>query len=377
MQCLLWQELLLAQYIGQKKERALGSSFCRNMLLSFVIAAVFTLVCVLFPTKIMSLYANDMETRANAAAYLKIYAYSLIPMAVTSIVSVLLHCVEKAYLPLIAGILSVVLNTVLNYVLIFGKCGFSPMGVRGAAIASVSAQIGACVLTLLFFFGRLAKVKGQIRFSLKSDRQSTGQYVRILAPVLICEFLWSAGENVYAAIYGNIGTDACAAMTMTGSVQGIMIGVLSGLSQAAGILIGKSLGNREYDKAYRDSARLMQYGILGAVFLSLALVFISPGYVLIYNVSGLVRGICVRILMVYAFIAPVKVCNMILGGGIIRSGGRTGYVMWIDMIGTWIFGVPLGLLAAFVLHLPIQYVYFMLSVEEVVRLLISFVIFRR
>lgn len=142
-------------------------------------------------------------------------------------------------------------------------------------------------------------------------------------------------------------------------------------------MIGKSLGNREYDKAYRDSARLMQYGILGAVFLSLALVFISPGYVLIYNVSGLVRGICVRILMVYAFIAPVKVCNMILGGGIIRSGGRTGYVMWIDMIGTWIFGVPLGLLAAFVLHLPIQYVYFMLSLEEVVRLLISFVIFRR
>lgn len=136
--------IMLAQYIGQKKERALGSSFCRNMLLSFVIAAVFTLVCVLFPTKIMSLYANDMETRANAAAYLKIYAYSLIPMAVTSIVSVLLHCVEKAYLPLIAGILSVVLNTVLNYVLIFGKCGFSPMGVRGAAIASVSAQIGAC-----------------------------------------------------------------------------------------------------------------------------------------------------------------------------------------------------------------------------------------
>lgn len=129
------------------------------MLLSFVIAAVFTLVCVLFPTKIMSLYANDMETRANAAAYLKIYAYSLIPMAVTSIVSVLLHCVEKAYLPLIAGILSVVLNTVLNYVLIFGKCGFSPMGVRGAAIASVSAQIGACVLTLLFFFGQAGKSK--------------------------------------------------------------------------------------------------------------------------------------------------------------------------------------------------------------------------
>lgn len=182
---------------------------------------------------------------------------------------------------------------------------------------------------------------------------------------------------MYAAIYGNIGTDACAAMTMTGPVQGIMIGVLSGLSQAAGILIGKLLGNREYDKAYRNSKRLMQYGILGSLCLSLVVALTSPNYVMIYNVSGQVRDICVNILMVYAIVAPVKVCNMILGGGIIRSGGKTGYVMWIDIIGTWIFGVPLGLLSAFVLYLPIQSVYFMLSLEEVVRLLISLVIFRK
>lgn len=369
--------IMLSQYIGQKNEKALAGSFNRNMMLSLVIAAVFMFVCVMFPNRIMSFYTNDLETSEAAAAYLKIYAYSLILMAVTAIASVLLRCMEKAFLPLIAGILSVALNTVLNYVLIFGKCGFSPMGVKGAALASVIAQFGGCVLTLLLFFGSLAKVKLRIRFSLTSDRQSAKRYIKILAPVLICEFLWSAGENVYAAIYGNIGTDACAAMTMTGPVQGILIGVLSGLSQAAGILIGKSLGNREYDKAYRDSKKLMKYGVFGALLLSAALAFVSPAYVAIYNVSEQIRSLCVRILMVYAVVAPVKVCNMILGGGIIRSGGKTSYVMWIDIIGTWIFGVPLGLLAAFVLCLPIYGVYFMLSLEEVVRLLISIVIFKR
>lgn len=369
--------IMLAQYIGQRNEQALSSSFRRNMAFSLAIAAVFTLVCVLFPVKVMSLYTKDAETCANAAAYLKIYAYSFIPMAVTLIVSVLLRCMEKAVLPLIAGILSVALNTVLNYVLIFGKCGFAPMGVMGAAIASVTAQIGACVLTLFFFFGRQAKTSFRFHVSLKSHRQGIKQYMGILAPVLICEFLWSAGENVYTAIYGNIGTDACAAMTMTGPVQGVMIGVLSGLSQAAGILIGKSLGNGEYDRAYGDSKKLMEYGVFGSMLLSLALVFVSTDYVMIYNVSAQVREICVKILIVYAVIAPVKVCNMILGGGIIRSGGKTNYVMWVDIIGTWIFGVPLGLAAAFMLHLPIQYVYFMLSLEEVVRLLISIVIFRK
>ncbi len=203
------------------------------------------------------------------------------------------------------------------------------------------------------------------------------QYLGILAPILVCEFMWSLGENVYAAIYGNIGTDACAAMTMTGPIQGLMIGALSGLAQAAGILIGKSLGNEEYDKAYKDSKRLMWYGLAGSLVLSVALVLLGKFYVRIYNVEPQVRTMAYQLLVVFAIVSPVKVQNMILGGGIIRSGGKTQYVMWVDLIGTWIFGVPLGLLSAFVFDLPITYVYFILSMEEVVRLLISVVIFRK
>lgn len=203
------------------------------------------------------------------------------------------------------------------------------------------------------------------------------QYLGILAPILVCEFMWSLGENVYAAIYGNIGTDACAAMTMTGPIQGLVIGALSGLAQAAGILIGKSLGNEEYDKAYKDSKRLMWYGLAGSLALSVALVLLGQFYVRIYNVEPQVRTMAYQLLVVFAIVSPVKVQNMILGGGIIRSGGKTQYVMWVDLIGTWIFGVPLGLLSAFVFDLPITYVYFILSMEEVVRLLISVVIFRK
>ena len=203
------------------------------------------------------------------------------------------------------------------------------------------------------------------------------QYLGILAPILVCEFMWSLGENVYAAIYGNIGTDACAAMTMTGPIQGLMIGALSGLAQAAGILIGKSLGNEEYDKAYKDSKRLMWYGLAGSLVLSVALVLLGQFYVRIYNVEPQVRTMAYQLLVVFAIVSPVKVQNMILGGGIIRSGGKTKYVMYIDFIGTWLFGVPLGLLAAFVWKLSIPWVYLILSLEEIVRLVISLVLFRK
>lgn len=145
-----------------------------------------------------------------------------------------------------------------------------------------------------------------------------------LLPLFVCEASWSLGENVYAAIYGRMGTEQSAAMTLTAPIQGLAIGA----------------------------------------------------YVEIYQVSRTVKRLTRQILFVYALAAPFKVLNMILGGGILRSGGRTAYVMGIDMLGTWGFGVPLGLLGAFVWRLPIASVYLLLSLEECIRFAISMAVFR-
>ena len=107
------------------------------------------------------------------------------------------------------------------------------------------------------------------------------------------------------------------------------------------------------------------------------MVLLRSLYVDIYRVDGAVKAMTRQILLAYAIIAPCKVLNMILGGGILRSGGRTKYIMVIDMAGTWCLGVPLGLLSAFVWKLSIPYVYFLLSLEEGFRLAVSFAVFRR
>ena len=97
----------------------------------------------------------------------------------------------------------------------------------------------------------------------------------------------------------------------------------------------------------------------------------------IYNTGQEVKVTAFYIIVVFALVSPVKVQNMILGGGILRSGGKTSYMMWIDFTGTWLFGVPLGYIGAFVLKLEIPYVYFLLSLEECVRLAISLVLFKK
>ena len=166
-------------------------------------------------------------------------------------------------------------------------------------------------------------------------------------------------------------------MTLINSIQGLMMGALCGLSQAAGVIIGKKLGNREYDEAYTAAKKMILYGFVSSAVLSLVIVTTRTAYVEIYQVEDSVKALTAQILTAYALVAPFKVQNMILGGGIIRSGGKTKYVMLIDMIGTWGFGVPLGLLSAFVLKLSIPYVYFILSLEECVRFGISVAVLRK
>ena len=365
--------IMIAQYLGQKNRPEVRRSFFRNLLFALGLAAVFTALCLLFPEPIMGLYTKDAATRQAAASYLTIVAGTFLPMAGATLLSTLYRCMEKASLPLYASLFAALLNTGLNYVLIFGKLGFAPMGADGAAIATLVSQIANCLVMLLFLRSARDCLSGgrpQTRFQWR-------QYAAMLLPVLICEFLWSVGENVYAGIYGNLGTADCAAMTLMNPVQGLVIGALCGLSQAAGVLIGKRLGSGDYDGAYGDAKRLLVYGFVGSAVLSLLVVLTSGLYVRLYAVEDTVKALTRQILAVYAVVAPIKVQNMILGGGILRSGGKTKYVMMIDLTGTWGFGVPLGLLAAFVLRLSIPWVYLMISLEECVRFAISVAVFRR
>lgn len=369
--------IMTAQYIGKKEEKEVGRSFYLNLFAALFLAVIFTGISGFCPKSVMTMYTEDAATIEAAAGYLQILSVSYLPLAAGTILATMLRCREAAKIPLFASMLAAVVNTGLNYVLIFGKFGFPRLEAKGAAIATVAAQIFSFLLTLLLFFRERRKKAWKLEFTVRMNREKAWQYLCILTPILCCEFLWSLGENVYASIYGHIGTEECAAMTLTTPIQVLMIGALSGLAQAAGIIIGKLLGRNEDEKAYREAKWLMFYGLAGALLFSALIVLCRGFYADIYQVEENVKETAEQLLMAFAVIAPVKVLNMILGGGIIRSGGKTKYVMVIDMIGTWGFGVPLGLLTAFVLELPIAWVYFILSLEECVRLLISLVVFKR
>lgn len=143
--------IMISQYMGRKDEASAAKSFYVNLGFAVVLAAGFMALCVLFPQRIMAVYTQDEMTKALAVRYIRILAVSFLPMAVSSIVTTMLRCMEKAALPLYASMFALLLNTGLNYLLIFGKWNFPQMGVEGAALASTAAQTISCVVIVLFF----------------------------------------------------------------------------------------------------------------------------------------------------------------------------------------------------------------------------------
>lgn len=369
--------IMISQYIGQRDQKGVSRGFYVNTFLGVIFAVIFTVVSGVFANQIMGIYTRDAMPKTVAVTYLRIVSLTFIPIAINTMLSTYLRCVEAAMLPLITTIGAAIINTFLNYVLIFGHFGADAMGETGAAIATLAAQdISTVVLFALFiWYKRRKKLDLEMITNFEGDGKK--QYLIMLLPIVANELLWSIGENIYAAIYGRMGTVDSAAMTLTIPIQTLMIGAMSGLASATGIVVGRTLGEGDEEGASKQSIKLMKWAGLGAVILSLLLVILKSFYVKIYNVDEATKSLAMEILVAFAIISPVKVMNMTLGGGILRSGGRTKYILAIDLIGTWGFGVPLGLMSAFWWKLSIPYVYFILSLEECVRLGISFVAFKR
>ena len=181
--------IMIAQYIGKKDDKEVSRSFFVNFFVAVFVALFFTIICSLFPSWIMGAYTEDATTKEVAAGYLRIVAISYFPMVITTLLATFMRCMDAAVLPLFSSIFAAVINTGLNYLLIFGKFGFPKMGVAGAAWATVISQIVGAILTLILFFGYYKKQNICMKFVFRLDKSGKLQYIGMLMPILACEFL--------------------------------------------------------------------------------------------------------------------------------------------------------------------------------------------
>ncbi len=356
--------IMQSQYVGAEDRDGEGAAFKIVLLLSLVLTLFFLIPSIAMPSFVMGLYIKDSDTIKEAAEYLRIISLGFPSQALTLIFSTILRSREKAFFPMIVSFISAVVNSFFNYIFIFV---FSK-GTAGAAVATAISQYTAALLVFI----------PSVKFIKRGGKwdEYFKSFIKVFLPIIFCEFFWGLGENVYASVYGHMGTASAASYSLTGPVQSLMIGALTGLSQAAGILIGKELGRKEYESAYSHSSSIIRWGVVFSIILSVFIIIFKGPYLKLYSIEDDVFMLSYYLLLVYAFYAPVKVSNMIVGG-IVRSGGRTDLSMYVDLTGTWGIGVPLALLSSRVFNLPIYLVYASLSFEEVVRIVMISRIYRK
>ncbi|WP_150266964.1 MATE family efflux transporter [Paenibacillus tepidiphilus] len=360
-----------AQFWGKKDERSTGGLLGLGLLFGMTISVIFTVPTHFFPQFSLSLFTKDQVLITEGSAFLEIISLSYIPVMLTMIYSAVLRATGYVKLPMTASMVAVGINILLNYLLIYGNFGFPEMGLKGAAVATLIARLFECSMIIVAAYKLRLPGVTNIRLWFGASRALLVKFLRTTYPIVLTELIWVLGETVYAIIYSRMGTAEITAMTLTYPLQSLSIGLLSGLSSAAGIMIGNKLGADEQDAALDYSKRFIRLGILVALGTGVLLAVIAPFYVSIFQVSDEAHVMGTRLVWVFAAFLWVKVANMILAGGILNSGGDSRFVFVMESSATWLIGVPSGLLMSFVWKQPLFLVYMVLSMEEVVRLVIG------
>lgn len=370
--------VLSSQYWGINDKKTIRQAFglgLSNLLIFGIIASA---LCFFFPKPIISVFTNDANVIALGASYLKIAGLSFIPVSVSIAYSLLLRSIAKVGLPLAISFVSVGVNTILNYALIFGNFGAPKLGIKGAAIATLTAAIIQCVLFIVI--SKIQKNIASASFSqlVPKSKAFVKKFYATSLPILGNEIVWCVGVSVYVMVLGRQGESNFAAYTIFSSFEQITFTFFIGLCSACSVILGKLVGRDELARAYDFSKKYIKYTILFSIFISIVLYIFAPNLVKIMNTENIdTYNMAVKILRTFTFIFPFFVLPYISIVGVFRSAGTPKIGMILDFITVWFIGIPFVILAAYVFKWPYEYIYLMTGVEHLVKSILCIIIFKK
>ena len=332
---------------------------------------VFTIIAVFFPEFFLGIYSRDAAVVAIGSQYLRIVGLSYIVTAITFSFAAILRSTEEVRLPMLVSVGAIILKTIISYVLIFGHLGFPQLGVEGAAIGTVIARFLECAVLIGLAYARKTPAAASLRELNGFKAGYLGRYLKTALPVAFNELAWSLGITTYNLVYARIGTESIAAMNIVFSIDNLAFVIFIGISEATGILIGNRIGAGEEQKAYQYARSSLILGIAIALLIGFIVVISASSILSIYNVSDTARLFSQKALTVAAAVLWVRVSNMLLIVGILRAGGDTRFGMVVDMGSVWLVGVPMAFFGAFVLNLPVYFVFLLIMSEEFVKFYIA------
>ncbi|MBA6250885.1 MULTISPECIES: MATE family efflux transporter [unclassified Colwellia] len=360
---------LSAQHFGAGQIGVIRQIIVKTLVIAAGILLPILLITFLFSDNIMGIATTDPSVIKAGTNYLWLTMPSLIFVVIVMIFENALRGLGQVVFPMLISTIAIITNILLNYWLIKGGLGIEPMGVIGAALATLIARALHALLILVY----LAKVKHSIfptTFFCVSfyNKQEWTKLLTLVWPMMLSFGVWSLGTFVYQLIYGRIGTQELAVMSLLAPMEGLLVSFFFGFASACAILVGQRLGRNEFitawalAKHYAISAPIVTF-LLALILLQCESLVFMP-YI---NLSPETMALSHDVFILITFGTCLKVFNLTMSMGILRAGGDNKYCMLIDISGMWVLSIPLTLVAAFYFKLPLYWVVLISYSEEITK----------
>lgn len=353
--------VLAAQYWGKHDKESVEEVLCIALKISFLISLIFFVAAFFFPRVLMQIFTNEILLIEAGIPYLRIVSWSYLFMGFSQIYLCIMKNSGRTTKSTIYGSSALILNILLNAILIFGLFGFPQMGIAGAALATTISRAIELILTI-FENMKTGVVRVKWKYFHSESARLKRDYYRYTMPVLANELAWGCGFTMFSVIMGHLGSDAVAANSIANIVKNLIACVCLGIGTGSGILVGNELGSGNLETAKKYGRLLCK--------ISLVVGAISGFLILMFTTSLTEQAHAYLRIMLYicSYYMIGKSINSTVVAGIFCAGGDTKFGLICDSITMWIIIIPLGAFAAFILNLPILAVYFILNLDELIKL---------
>lgn len=359
------ENMFVAQYYGKGDYTGISQVFSLVTKICGCIAVVFLAGTLFFSEQLMRILTNEETLIVLGSEYLRVIGISYVFSGIAQIfLAIMKNCGAVNMSTLINGVM-VILNIALNAVFIFGLSGFPKMGIKGAALATVLATVVQFLWSVGYVLCRIRAVK----FSLRScEKKLFGRFWQKTVPLLINNLAWGIGFSMYSVIMGHLGTDAVAANGIANISKNLVVCFCLGLGNAGSIIVGNRLGADRLQEAKEVGETLTKTAIIAGIVSGLVLIVLSPFITKMVDLTPTARGYLQKMLLICSYYIAGKSVNCMTIGGIFAAGGDSKFGMLCDSVTLWCITVPLGCICAFILKLPVMVVYFVLNLDEIIKL---------
>ena len=359
------ENMFVAQYYGKGDYTGISQVFSLVTKICGCIAVVFLAGTLFFPEQLMRILTNEETLIVLGSEYLRVIGISYVFSGIAqTFLAIMKNCGAVNMSTLINGVM-VILNIALNAVFIFGLSGFPKMGIKGAALATVLATVVQFLWSVGYVLCRIRAVK----FSLRScEKKLFGRFWQKTVPLLINNLAWGIGFSMYSVIMGHLGTDAVAANGIANISKNLVVCFCLGLGNAGSIIVGNRLGADRLQEAKEVGETLTKTAIIAGIVSGLVLIDLSPFITKMVDLTPTARGYLQKMLLISSYYIAGKSVNCMTIGGIFAAGGDSKFGMLCDSVTLWCIIVPLGCICAFILKLPVMIVYFVLNLDEIIKL---------